>query len=338
LSPDDVAVPDLPAPPSLPVLPARFAALATRGEAWATWLAGLPRLVGDLLDDWALVPDGPALHGECALVLPVRTEPGRAAGRTAVLKVTWPHWEAETEHIALQRWHGDGAVELLRADPRRLALLLERLSTRDLTTVPDDESCAVIAGLYGRLHVPATPQLRTLSDCTRDWGERLLALPRSAPVPRRYVEQAAALGRAFAADPGTDGTLVHTDLHPQNVLAVPHEPTEPHEPVAARGPWLAIDPKPLSGDPHYEVAPVLWNRWADAVATGDLRGALRRRLDLVCDAAGLDRDRARDWMVCRSMYSALWEVEEAARRPGGIGNADRDLLTRSVTVVKAVLD
>lgn len=303
-------------------IPPAFAARANRGAEWADWLAVLPALASDLLTDWDLTPDGPPTHGECALVLPVRTEGHRAAA----LKITWPHWEARTEHIALQRWHGRGAVELLRADPHRLALLLERLEARDLTTIPVDDSCMVIAGLYRRLHVPAPPQLRRLSECTRDWAERLAALPRSAPVPHRLVDRGVGLSRELAQDGATDGTLVHTDLHPFNVLA------------ARREPWLAIDPKPLSGDPHYEIAPVLWNRWTEAVATGDLRGALRRRLALVCDVAGLDRDRARDWVVVRMMANALWEIEGSAARPGGPARADTELATRAIAVVKAVHD
>ena len=242
-------------------VPPAFGARAGRSASWATWLEGLPRLVGDILAEWELAPDGATLHGECALVVPVRT----AEARAAALKVSWPHWEAETEHVALQRWHGDGAVELLRADPHRFALLLERVSTTDLTTIPIDDATTVIARVYRRLHVPAPPQLRTLSSCVRGWSRRLTELPRDAPVPRRFVEQAAALGRTLADDPVTDGTLIHTDLHYSNVLA------------AAREPWLVIDPKPLSGDPAFEVAPLLWNRWDEAVATGDLRAALRRR-------------------------------------------------------------
>jgi streptomycin 6-kinase len=146
--------------------------------------------------EWALAPDDAPTHGECALVLPVRTD----AGRAAALKVTWRHWEAETGHIALQRRHGDGAVELLRrhgdgavellrrhgdgavellrADPHRLALLLERLDPADLTRVPVDESCTVIAEFRRRLHVPAPPQLRSLSECVRDrteWSSRRVA-------------------------------------------------------------------------------------------------------------------------------------------------------------------
>ncbi len=53
-----------------------------------------------------------------------------------VLKVTWPHPEAAPEPLALQSWNGHGSVRLVRADPSRFAMLLERLHTRDLTRLP----------------------------------------------------------------------------------------------------------------------------------------------------------------------------------------------------------
>lgn len=303
-------------------LPAGLVAQPAPDETWAPWLEHLPRATQGLLEDWDLVPDGAAMHGRCSLTLPVRT----AAGRRAVLKVGWPHDEAEHEALALRHWHGDGAVELLRADPHRWALLLERLVPTDLTTLPVERACAVVAGLYPRLHRPAVPRLRTLSDAVGRWVERLAALPRDAPVPRRLVERAVSLGPALAGDPGCDGTLVHTDLHYENVLA------------GTRAPWLAIDPKPLSGDPHYEPAPLLWNRWDEAVATGDLRRALRRRLDVVVDHAGLDPDRARDWVVVRGACNALWVVEELEATGRAAGPADRDALTTAVAMAKAVED
>jgi len=300
-------------------VPPGLATRAGHDESWGTWVAGLPRMAAALLDEWGLEPDGQSAHGECALIVPVRT----SEHHPAVLKVSWPHWEAETEHIALQRWHGDGAVALLRADPHRFALLLERLGPADLTTVELDEATAVIAQRYRRLHVVAPPQVRALSACVREWSARLVGLPRDAPVPRRFVEQAAALGRTLADDDGTDGTLIHTDLHYGNVLA------------GEREPWLVIDPKPLSGDPHYEVGPLLWNRWDEAVATGDVRRAVRRRLDLVTEVAGLDPDRARDWAIVRTMSTALWEIEEAV---AGLTARSEQLLAVSVAVVKAVQD
>ncbi|WP_193609124.1 aminoglycoside phosphotransferase family protein [Nocardioides lijunqiniae] len=284
-----------------------------RGPAWASFEETLPRLLRDLLDEWDLVPDGPATHGRVALVQPVRTE-----GDPAVLKIAFPDEAREHEALALQHWHGRGAVALLRADPRRRALLLERLGPTDLSDHWDLEACEVVAGLYARLHRPAPPQLRTLPSYVERWTPRLGALPRSAPVPRRLVEQAVALGRDLASDPASSGTMVHGDLHYAHVLA------------GEREPWLAIAPKPLSGDPHYEVAPLLWHRF-DELA-GDVRGGVRRRFHATIDAAGLDEDRARDWVVVRMLRLVLRELED---RPG---SPDRDRLTTCLAIAKAVQD
>ena len=304
-------------------LPSGLLELADADETWQPWLAALPRTLAGLLEDWALTPDGDAAHGRCALVVPVLT----ADRVPAALKVTWPHWEAEHEHLALQHWHGEGAVELLRADPRRWALLLERARAFDLSSVDDVEACEVVAGLLARVHRPAPPQLRRLSDAVADWSARLTGLPRDAPLPRRLVEQAAALGRDLAADPATDGTLLHTDAHYQNVLA------------GEREPWLLIDPKPLSGDPHYEPAPLLWNRWQEALDDPlGVRAAVRRRLGAAVDGLGLDEDRARAWVVVRELCTALWLVEDAARAGRRLTMTDRDDLTRAVTIAKAVQD
>lgn len=271
-------------------------------------------LLRGLLEEWELSPDGDELSGSCAVVLPVRT----AAGEPAALKVTAPHEEAEHEHLALQHWHGHGAVRLIRADPRRWAMLLERLHPQDLSDTWDLEACEVVAGLYARLHVPAPPQLRSLTSYVERRTTRLAELPRDAPVPRRLVEQAVSLGRDLVADPASSGTMIHTDLHYANVLA------------ADREPWLAIDPKPVSGDPHYEVAPLLWNRW-DELA-GDVRGGVRRRFHATVDAAGLDEHRARDWVVVRMVHHVLGELEDAPGLP------DRTWLTTCLAIAKAVQD
>ncbi len=303
-------------------IPPTFRAYRDRGEDFAAWLDALPRLVRSVVEDWDLTHDGAATHGFCALVLPVRT----TGGRPAVLKVGWPHDEEEHEHLMLQALHGDGMVELYRADPRRHVMLLERLHPEDLTTIDDLEACEITALLYARIHRPALPQLRTLASYVDRWTAQLEALPRDAPVPRRLVEQAVSLGRSFVDDPATGGTMIHGDLHYLNVLA------------ADREPWLVIDPKPMSGDPHYEVAPLLWNRWDEVVATGGVREAVRRRFHTVVDTAGLDEDRARDWVVVREVHNALWAVEDAVRAGRSLDAADREFLTRSIAIAKAVQD
>ena len=273
------------------------------------WLQRLPRIVEESLVEWDLSLDGDSMHGECALVVPVRATGGAAA----VLKLTWPHADAEHEHLALQHWGGRGAVRLLAANPGRWAMLLERLdSSRDLQNVPIDEACRVIGDLLGQLDHPALPQLSRLSVECGLLTERLGSAPPA--MPRRFVEQARSLISALVTDSATDSRMVHTDLHYANVLA------------AGRQPWLAIDPKPLAADPAFAATPALWNRWDEAVASGDLPRHLRRRLSIVCDGAGLDEERARAWSIVREVQNGLSAVED--------GDANR--LTVAIAIIKAM--
>lgn len=303
-------------------LPAGVLEFAARGPDWATFVDRLAGLVRELLEEWQLAEDGVPLHGYCAVVLPVRT----AESRPAMLKVGFLDEESEHEHLALQHWHGRGAVRLLRADPARGALLLERLHLEDLSDRWDLEACEIVAGLYRKLHIPAVPQLRTLTSYVERWSAELAVLPRSAPLPRRLVEQAVALSRDLVADPASTGTMIHTDLHYANVLA------------ADREPWLAIDPKPVSGDPHYEPAPMLWNR-LDELAASDgqsLRDGVRRRFHRLVDVAELDEHRARDWVVVRMLHNALWRLQD---EPGTVRlRPTDDYLTACIAIAKAVQD
>ncbi|MFC4783642.1 aminoglycoside phosphotransferase family protein [Nocardioides sp. MAHUQ-72] len=302
-----------------PQLPPGVLAFAERGPDWAGFVDRLPGLVREILGEWELVPDGAPTHGFCALVLPVL-----AAGEPAVLKIGFPDDESEHEHLALQRWGGNGAVRLLRADPRRRALLLERLDTADLADAWDLDACEVVAGLYSRLHVPAPPQLRALTSYVERWNAGLAELPRNAPVPRRLVEQALALGRDLVADPASTGTMIHADLHYANVLA------------SDRDGWLAIDPKPVSGDPHYEPAPMLWNRWDEVTAAPSVRAAVRSRFHALVDGAMLDEDRARAWVVVRMLHNASWRLADP---PGAERQmSDDDFLTMCIAIAKAVQD
>ena len=295
-------------------LPPGVLAFAQRGPEWAAFVDRLPRLFRDVTDEWGLAVDGEPSHGYCSLVVPVRRE-----GQPAVIKLTSADVEGEHEALALQRLGGDGAVRLLRADPHRGALLLERLHRTDLDSLPVLEACEVVAALYQRIHVPALPQLLPVTAYLDRWTPQLRALPRDAPIPRRLVEQTLSLVADLFED-ADRGVMLHGDLHYQNVLAGDREP------------WLTIDPKPMAGDRHYEPAPMLWNRWDEAVASGDLRFALRRRFHTLVDAASLDEELARDWVIVRMVYNMVWELEDHPDDP------DQEWLTRCVAICKAVQD
>ena len=296
------------------------------GEEWGRWLDRLPRLADDLVRDWHLTPAADPLHGFCSLVLPVLD----ADGVPAALKVTFDgDVESLHEGLALQRWGGRGAVHLRRADPHRRALLLAWLPGPDLGDTWDVEACEVVGGLYGLLHVPALPQLATVASYVERWLAELAELGRDLPIPRRYVEQALSSGPDLIADDGTRPVVVHGDLHYANVMA------------DAAGEWLAIDPKPMSGDPHYEPAPMLWNRMEELGgpgAVGSVRDGLRRRFHALVDAAGLDEARARDWVVVRMVLNAGWTVQDARRAGRRLTEEDQDWVTRCIAIIKAVQD
>ncbi len=268
---------------------------STRAVDGDAWLARLPGLLEAQLDRWELTPDGAARHGENALVLPVIREGDRAA-----LKLTWPHEEAEDEHLVLRQWAGRGAVRLLAAHPAADALLLERLDAgRPLSSVSVLEACEVIGGLFLELDRPAGPQFRTVEVRAQRWGEQLRDAPRS--VPHRLAQQALSVLADLTAEPAPR-RLVHEDLHDANVLAT----LDP-----ARGQWLAIDPKPAAAEWAFAVAPVVWNRAAEAARAHNLRAHVRLRADVVADAAGLDLDRVYAWTFVRLVLNAVWAAPHA---------------------------
>ncbi len=117
-------------------------------------------------------------------------------------------------------------------------------------------------------------------------------------MARLGVEEGALLADCAAAVREVAGEsgdrLLHWDLHYDNVLG------------AEREPWLVIDPKPLVGDPGFELFPALVNRWnPDPVE-------IRWRFDLLTERLGLDRGRAVAWTLGRVLQNGVWGVEEGA--------------------------
>lgn len=300
-----------------------------------TWLARLPRTVGQAMGRWQLARDhsAPLRSGYTALVVPVR----RPRGDAGVLKVGWPHPEADHEHLALRAWSGRGAVGLLAADPASATLLLERLDAdQDLTSGSVLDTTETLGRLVRLLDRPATPWAPRLSGHLARIAEQLDrfgADPGAARTfPRRMVRQAAAIARDLLSEgpvPGSgdaptghtgdvhplDRRLVHADLHQGNVLWRPDP-----------GEWVAIDPKAMAADPHWAVAPALWNRWDDVLAAHDARAHLQLRIGLLCEAAGLAEDRARAMTIVRLVDNAV----HAVHTTGAAEWADR-----AVTIVKA---
>ncbi|WP_018548397.1 aminoglycoside phosphotransferase family protein [Streptomyces sp. LaPpAH-108] len=247
------------------------------------------------LRHWRLRADGSALSGTSSLVTPVTTPDGTPAA----LKVQHLDAECAAEATALRTWSGDGAVRLLRDDPPTATLLLERLHAhRPLTALPDPhEATTVLATLLTRLTAhPAPPGIRHLGDIAQGMLDRTPWALGAEPDPavRALLQDCAAALREVADTPGAH--LLHWDLHHGNIL------------TADRAPWLAIDPKPLAGDPGFELLPALVDRYDPADT--------HWRFDALTGALGLDRERARAWTLARVLQNRLWQLADpAAPRP-----------------------
>ncbi|MFF6929261.1 aminoglycoside phosphotransferase family protein [Streptomyces californicus] len=301
-------------------VPEELAASQSRynGAAGRAFVAGLPDLAARCLERWGLRPDGPSMHGMCALVLPVVRE---ADGRPAALKLQAVDEETAGEPVALRAWAaaGAGAVELLDHDPESGALLLERLDERRPLSGEKDvrEAVGVLGGALARLvAVPAPEGLRTLGGVV---ARMLAAAPEAVALladaaDRRLLADCAAAVREVAGEPGD--RLLHWDLHYDNILAGRAE-------AGRAGEWIALDPKPLAGDPGFELFPALDNLFdADEVVW---------RFDALTEALGLDhdRERARAWTLGRVLQHGLWAAEDGeGRLPPDHAEIARRLLGR----------
>ncbi|WP_158020895.1 aminoglycoside phosphotransferase family protein [Buchananella hordeovulneris] len=280
-------------------IPADFAALirAREGEVACGWLVELPRTIADLLSRWNLRQDGSLLHGVCAVVLPVRCQDGQAAA----LKISWLDDETRFEPAALRAWGGHGAVKVLRTAETVGAMLLERLDERRvLQEVPIQEALDTAAYLLRELRVPAPAGLREVGGLAARWAAEFRAEWRrlGEPCAEGLIDTATEVCAELAVQPA-DPWLLHGDFHYGNILG-----------RGSQG-WAAIDPKPLAGDPAFEVVPLLRNRWGEVRGGDEKSDTLQRRLARFAEMAELVPTTMRRWCLVRSVDDALWFQAQA---------------------------
>ena len=147
---------------------------------------------------------------------------------------------------ALQAWSGGAAVRLMDFSIDLGALLLERLTPRrTLASLDHDEHATrVAAQIMRELWQP--PPSNSAFPTTAQWADGLRRLRTrfdggTGPFPRALVEIAELLFRELLASSEAP-VLLHGDLHHFNILS------------SDRRPWVAIDPKGLSGEPLTKLA------------------------------------------------------------------------------------
>ena len=207
------------------------------------WLDHLPDLLAALREEWGLRLGRAYDGGTEAYVV----EAWLDDGTPAVLKLLVPRGDdiADHEITVLRLAAGDGCALLLRDDPDRLALLVERLgpSMFDLG-LPFARRLPLLADTAARVWRPApdaglpngAEKGRWLIDhITRSWEEL------DRPCAERTIDHAVACAeRRVAGHDDERAVLVHGDVHQWNALS------------AGEG-FKLVDPDGLHAEPEYDL-------------------------------------------------------------------------------------
>jgi streptomycin 6-kinase len=258
------------------------------GAVGSDWLAHLPLRIAELEREWDFRV-GPAFDhgGAVSWVAPVEL----GDGSEAVLKIGLPQDESRFEAHALRLLDGRGAVRVLHASDDGFSLLLERcLPGTDVWSLDVDEGNAVACRLLPRMWRTPEPgaPFTTLSDCVAHWWDYLPRISAAGDYESDLVAMVVARGLELAwSQP--QSVLLHGDFHPGNVLA------------AQREPWLVIDPKPLVGDPAYDLAQWLFNRARFVIQSDDAVAVLRQQIEYFALNLGLSPTRIAGWAIVKSL-------------------------------------
>ncbi|MEE4540918.1 aminoglycoside phosphotransferase family protein [Streptomyces sp. V4-01] len=278
---------------------------AWEGEAGRVWLTELPGRVAGYLERWQLTPERVfAAGGQISMIVLVRA----VDGTPAVLKVGMVNQETAQEHAALAHWGGRGAVRLLRADPAQGVLLEERLRADvSLRSLAEPKAMLEAAGIVQRLWVPPAEghPFASVADRTAALGAVLRQRREQefAADARDLVDEALALREELTAS-APEPVLLHGDFHHGNVLS------------GERMPWLAIDPKPLVGEPAYDLAWLARDRLPTLAAQPGSRAAARRRVAKLASSLEVDPERLRGWALFRAVEAGVWYLSVGGREDG----------------------
>lgn len=267
------------------------------GARGAEWLGALPGLVAELEGRWGLSVGSPFEAPSLSYVAPAT----RADGARLVLKLSVREPWGAHEAAALAAFGGRGAVRLEAADPESGALLLERVEPgaplSDLCEARDDEATAAAAAVIRRLRRTPPPGhsfpslAGGVGELERGAGEE------SAPhALRRTWAYAVGLASELLAGPAAE-VVLHGDLHHQNILS------------SGREPWLAIDPKGLTGPPEAEPAALLRNPRSFLLARPDRVRVISERVRRLAAELPADPRRLKGWGFVLAVMAAWWAYE-----------------------------
>jgi streptomycin 6-kinase len=118
----------------------------------------------------------------------------------------------------------------------------------------------------------------------------------TGPLDEKLVERTEKSVKDFFAE-NHHPVLMHGDFHHFNVLSSEHG-------------WLVIDPKGVIGPAGYEVGPFMMNPWGELLNGINHRLVMKRRIDILHEHLGFERERIREWSLAHAVLSAWWGIED----------------------------
>ncbi len=270
------------------------------GQEGDVWLKNLPQLLDAATRRWSLDLQPPFPNLSFNYVAPAI----RKDGSIVVLKAGMPsNNEILTEIQALRFWDGHGSVQLLEAAVEQGMFLLAYLQPgTPLTAVPnDDQATTIAAQVMQQLWKPI--ETHYPFPTVHDWFGGLTNLRQkyaggTGPFPTKLIDQTEIVVQELLNSMKT-AVLLHGDLHHDNIVK------------ATRQPWLAIDPKGVIGEPPYEIGALLRNPIPRLQQTIDLKSLFLRRIDLLHEFLGFDKQRMLGWGMAQMVLGAWWANEES---------------------------
>ncbi len=201
---------------------------------------------------------------------------------------------------ALRLFNGEGACRLIDCDEERYWMLLERLKpgVMLLTLEDDEEATHIAAEVMQKIWrpVPKDDVFIRLSA----WFNGLKKLRSTfnggtGPFDENLVERVERSVMDLLAE-NHKPVLMHGDFHHYNILS------------SERG-WLVIDPKGVIGPACYEVGPLLINPWDDFMRRQGHRQLTQRRIAILHEHLGFERERIREWGLAHAILSSWWSFE-----------------------------
>jgi len=268
----------------------------TYGEDGKQLIANLPVLIKEASQRWGLTDVQPAPTLSYNFV--AFADRG---GDKVALKIGVPNRELKSEMAALRLFNGEGACHLIDSDEEKGFLLLERLRPgMMLSMLEDDEEATHVAAELMHKIWSAAPEDDVFIRLS-DWFDGLRRLRAmfnggTGPLINKLVERVEESVKDLLAGDHKP-VLMHGDFHHFNILS------------SERG-WLVIDPKGVIGPAGYEAGPLLMNPWEDLLNGGNYRLTTERRIDILHERLGFERERIREWGLAHAVLSAWWGLED----------------------------